>query len=78
MPSSKATWLAFERDALVLSRRMSNRPNGDTVLKHPAFLRYWFFLVSLGSVSSELEELEKHLGEVSILSLSTRLKSHIN
>ncbi|GAA5995637.1 hypothetical protein JCM5350_001633 [Sporobolomyces pararoseus] len=64
VPSSKSTWLAFERDALVLSRRMSNRPGGDTVLKHPAFLRYWFFLVSLGSVSSELEELEKHLGEL--------------
>ncbi|GAA5896960.1 uncharacterized protein JCM6883_007067 [Sporobolomyces salmoneus] len=64
VPSSKSTWLAFERDALVLSRRMSNRPNGDMVLKHPAFLRYWFFLVSLGSVSSELEELEKHLGEL--------------
>jgi len=44
---------------------MSKQPNGDTVLKHPAFLRYWFFLVSLGSVSGELEELEKHLGEVS-------------
>ncbi|GAA6062409.1 hypothetical protein JCM10212_006195 [Sporobolomyces blumeae] len=64
VPSSKSTWLAFERDALVLSRRMSKQPNGDTVLKHPAFLRYWFFLVSLGSVSSELEELEKHLGEL--------------
>ncbi|GAA5827522.1 hypothetical protein JCM5353_001354 [Sporobolomyces roseus] len=64
VPSSRSTWLAFERDALVLSRRMSKQPNGDTVLKHPAFLRYWFFLVSLGSVSSELEELEKHLGEL--------------
>ncbi|GAA6007325.1 hypothetical protein JCM11491_003089 [Sporobolomyces phaffii] len=64
VPSSKSTWLAFERDALVLSRRMSKQPNGDTVLKHPAFLRYWFFLVSLGSVSNELEELEKHLGEL--------------
>ncbi|GAA5876090.1 hypothetical protein JCM16303_007018 [Sporobolomyces ruberrimus] len=64
VPTSKTTWLAFERDALVLSRRMSKQPNGDTVLKHPAFLRYWFFLVSLGSVSSELEELEKHLGEL--------------
>ena len=49
---------------------MSNRPGGDTVLKHPAFLRYWFFLVSLGSVSSELEELEKHLGEVSSIPTS--------
>ncbi|GAA5922333.1 uncharacterized protein JCM15063_003269 [Sporobolomyces koalae] len=64
VPSSRSTWLAFERDALVLSRRMSKQPNGDTVLKHPAFLRYWFFLVSLGSVSSELEDLEKHLGEL--------------
>lgn len=70
MPSSKPTWASFERDALVLSRRMSKLPRGEEELKRPGFLRYWFYLVSLGSVSSELEELEKHLGDVRPLSLS--------
>jgi len=70
VPSSKPTWASFERDALVLSRRMSKLPRGEEELKRPGFLRYWFYLVSLGSVSSELEELEKHLGDVRPLSLS--------
>ncbi|GAA5932493.1 hypothetical protein JCM3775_005935 [Rhodotorula graminis] len=64
VPSSKPTWASFERDALVLSRRMSKLPRGEEELKRPGFLRYWFYLVSLGSVSSELEELEKHLGDL--------------
>ncbi|BGP28691.1 hypothetical protein JCM10296v2_000427 [Rhodotorula toruloides] len=64
VPSSKPTWASFEHDALVLSRRMSRLPRGERELKRPGFLRYWFYLVSLGSVSTELEELEKHLGEL--------------
>ncbi|BGP21516.1 transmembrane protein [Rhodotorula toruloides] len=64
VPSSKPTWVSFEHDALVLSRRMSRLPRGERELKRPGFLRYWFYLVSLGSVSTELEELEKHLGEL--------------
>ncbi|GAA6047795.1 hypothetical protein JCM3770_004648 [Rhodotorula araucariae] len=64
VPSSKPTWASFERDALVLSRRMSKLPRGEEELKRPGFLRYWFYLVSLGSVSSELEELEKDLGDL--------------
>ncbi|GJN91517.1 hypothetical protein Rhopal_004540-T1 [Rhodotorula paludigena] len=64
VPSSKPTWASFEHDALVLSRRLSRLPRGEEELKRPGFLRYWFYLVSLGAVSSELEELEKHLGEL--------------
>ncbi|BGP36620.1 hypothetical protein JCM10450v2_000510 [Rhodotorula kratochvilovae] len=64
VPSSKPTWASFERDALVLSRRMSKLPRGEEELKRPGFLRYWFYLVSLGSVSSELEELEQYLGDL--------------
>ena len=30
----------------------------------PALLRYFFFLVSLGAVSTELETLEEHLGDL--------------
>ncbi|GAA5857131.1 hypothetical protein JCM8547_007978 [Rhodosporidiobolus lusitaniae] len=64
VPSSKPTWASFERDALVLSRRMSKLPRGEEELKRPGFLRYWFYLVSLGAVSSELEDLERDLGEL--------------
>ncbi|GAA6006426.1 hypothetical protein JCM10207_004930 [Rhodosporidiobolus poonsookiae] len=64
VPSSKPTWASFERDALVLSRRLSKLPRGEEELKRPGFLRYWFYLVSLGAVSSELEDLEKDLGEL--------------
>ncbi|BGP12619.1 hypothetical protein JCM10213_008755 [Rhodosporidiobolus nylandii] len=64
VPSSKPTWASFERDALVLSRRMSKLPRGEEELKRPGFLRYWFYLVSLGAVSSELEDLEEDLGEL--------------
>ncbi|GAA6039040.1 hypothetical protein JCM8097_000169 [Rhodosporidiobolus ruineniae] len=64
VPSSKPTWASFERDALVLSRRMSKLPRGEEELRRPGFLRYWFYLVSLGAVSSELEDLEKDLGEL--------------
>ncbi|GAA5969341.1 hypothetical protein JCM11641_007557 [Rhodosporidiobolus odoratus] len=64
VPSSKPTWASFERDALVLSRRLSKLPQGEEELKRPGFLRYWFYLVSLGAVSSELEDLEKDLGEL--------------
>lgn len=41
VPSSKPTWASFERDALVLSRRMSKLPQGEEELKRPGFLRYW-------------------------------------
>ncbi|SCZ90896.1 BZ3500_MvSof-1268-A1-R1_Chr1-3g02359 [Microbotryum saponariae] len=64
VPSSKPTWASFENDALVLSRRLSQLPRGEAELKRPGFLRYWFYLVSLGSVSSELENLEQYLGEL--------------
>ncbi|GAA5898692.1 hypothetical protein JCM6882_000900 [Rhodosporidiobolus microsporus] len=64
VPSSKPTWASFERDALVLSRRLSRLPQGEVELKRPGFLRYWFYLVALGAVSSELEDLEKDLGEL--------------
>ncbi|GAA5968646.1 hypothetical protein JCM8115_003668 [Rhodotorula mucilaginosa] len=64
VPSSKPTWSSFEHDALVLSRRLSNLPRGEEELKRPGFLRYWFYLVSLGSVSNELEEMEKYLGDL--------------
>lgn len=64
VPSSKPTWASFEHDALVLSRRLSQLPRGEEELKRPAFLRYWFYLVSLGAVATELEELEKHLAEL--------------
>ncbi|SGY30718.1 BQ5605_C002g01176 [Microbotryum silenes-dioicae] len=64
VPSSKPTWASFENDALVLSRRLSQLPRGEAELKRPGFLRYWFYLVSLGSVSSELESLEQYLGEL--------------
>ncbi|GAA5992012.1 hypothetical protein JCM10908_000697 [Rhodotorula pacifica] len=64
VPSSRPTWSSFEHDALVLSRRMSTLPRGEEELKRPGFLRYWFYLVSLGSVSNELEELEKFLGDL--------------
>ncbi|GAA5865035.1 hypothetical protein JCM1840_005715 [Sporobolomyces johnsonii] len=64
VPSSKSTWNSFERDALVLARRMGKLPQGDRELKQPGFLRYWMYLVSLAAVSSELEELEKHLGDL--------------
>ncbi|GAA5951640.1 hypothetical protein JCM21900_000535 [Sporobolomyces salmonicolor] len=64
VPSSKSTWAFFERDALVLARRMGKLPQGDRELKQPGFLRYWMYLVSLAAVSSELEELEKQLGDL--------------
>ncbi|SCV68777.1 BQ2448_898 [Microbotryum intermedium] len=64
VPSSRPTWASFENDALVLSRRLSQLPRGEAELKRPGFLRYWFYLVSLGSVSSELENLEQYLGEL--------------
>ena len=64
VPSSKPTWAAFELDALVLSRRLSKLPRGEEELKRPGFLRYWFYLISLGAVSSELESLEEYLGEL--------------
>ncbi|KAL8280649.1 hypothetical protein RQP46_006972 [Phenoliferia psychrophenolica] len=63
-PSSKPTWASFENDALVLSRRLSLLPHGNEELHKPGFLRYWFYLVSLGAVSTELENLESHLGEL--------------
>ncbi|GAA5872260.1 hypothetical protein JCM3774_003328 [Rhodotorula dairenensis] len=64
VPSSKPTWRSFEHDALVLSRRLSNLPRGEEELKRPGFLRYWFYLVSLGAVSNELEEMESYLGDL--------------
>lgn len=64
VPSARSTFSSFEHDALVLSRRLSNLPWGRDELQRPGFLRYWFYLVSLGSISSELEELERYLGEV--------------
>ncbi|KAM0793227.1 hypothetical protein ACM66B_000693 [Microbotryomycetes sp. NB124-2] len=62
VPSSKATWAGFEHDALVLSRRLSQLPEGPEEMQKSAYLRYWFFLKSLNAVSSELEVLERHLG----------------
>ncbi|KAK4054888.1 hypothetical protein OIV83_000812 [Microbotryomycetes sp. JL201] len=62
VPSSKATWVGFEHDALVLSRRLSQLPEGPEEMQKSAYLRYWFFLKSLNAVSSELEALERHLG----------------
>ena len=62
MPKSVETWASFEHDALVLSRRLSRLPGGIEELQSDGFLRYWFYLVSLGSVASELERLEGLLG----------------
>ncbi|KAM0751307.1 hypothetical protein T439DRAFT_325453 [Meredithblackwellia eburnea MCA 4105] len=64
VPSSKSTWASFEHDALVLSRRLSLLPHGDEELRKPGFLRYWFYLVAIGSVSTELEQLESYLVEL--------------
>lgn len=43
----------------------SQLPGREDELHDPGFLRYWFYLVSVASVSRELEKLEDHLGEVS-------------
>ncbi|KAL8287029.1 hypothetical protein RQP46_004035 [Phenoliferia psychrophenolica] len=64
VPSSKGTWASFENDALVLSRRMSQMPHREHELREPGFLRYWFYLCSVGAVSRELEQLETYLGEL--------------
>ncbi|KAK4058051.1 hypothetical protein OIO90_000790 [Microbotryomycetes sp. JL221] len=64
VPSSKPTWVSFEHDCLVLSRRLSQQPQGELELQKPSYLRYWFFLVALAAVSSELERLELHLGDL--------------
>ena len=41
VPSSRPTWASFENDALVLSRRLSQMPQGEEELRRPGFLRYW-------------------------------------
>ncbi|KAM0755341.1 hypothetical protein T439DRAFT_1000 [Meredithblackwellia eburnea MCA 4105] len=64
VPSSKATWRGFENDVLVLSRRMSLLPGREKELRYEGFLRYWFYLVAVGAVSRELENLENHLGDL--------------
>lgn len=64
VPSSRSTWASFEHDALVLSRRLSLLPDGEAELRKNGFLRYWFYLTALRAVSSQLEDLESHLGEV--------------
>lgn len=62
MPKSTETWAAFEHDALVLSKRLSMLPGGPEELEHGRVLRYFYYLVSLSSVASELESLEETLG----------------
>lgn len=64
VPSSKPTWASFEHDALWLSRRLSQLPRGEVELRNHSFLRYFFYIVSLASVASELERLEEYLGEL--------------
>lgn len=46
---------------MVLSHRLTKEPNGLEILQSGAFIRWWFFLVSLGSVSRQLESLETEL-----------------
>lgn len=60
-PSSKPTWIAFEHDAFVLSRRMSKLDNAEEVMSSPGFISYWFYLTALHAVASELEDLEDSL-----------------
>lgn len=64
VPSSRSTWASFENDVLVLSRRLSQHARGEEELHSNGFLRYWLYLASIHSVSSELEDLEVLLGEV--------------
>ena len=52
MPSSKQTWLSFEHDALLLSRRLSLLPHGNEELRKPGFLRYWCVYRGCTSCSS--------------------------
>ncbi|KAM0753235.1 hypothetical protein T439DRAFT_323872 [Meredithblackwellia eburnea MCA 4105] len=69
LPSMSTTARMIQHDAMVLSHRLTRNSAGLEILKSTSFVRYWFFLVSMGSVSYQLEAMETDLrilfGEVS-------------
>ncbi|KAL8293775.1 hypothetical protein RQP46_000476 [Phenoliferia psychrophenolica] len=67
LPSMSMTARLIQHDAMVLSHSLSLTPEGREIVQSQSFVR--FFLVSMGSVSYQLESLEPELrllfGEVS-------------
>ncbi|KAK4052886.1 hypothetical protein OIO90_004162 [Microbotryomycetes sp. JL221] len=54
----------IQHDALVLSRRLAETPQGLSLVKSTPFLRYFFYMVAYSGVSYNLEAMEVELREM--------------
>jgi hypothetical protein len=61
LPSLSTARRGIHHDALVISSRLWKSEAGRKIVRSEAFLRYWFFLSTYGSVGDTLETMEEDL-----------------
>ncbi|KPV78386.1 uncharacterized protein RHOBADRAFT_49163 [Rhodotorula graminis WP1] len=64
LPSMIGVSRMLQHDAMVLSRRLTRTEEGRRILASSVYLRYWFFISSMASVSYILEGMESDLREL--------------